>query len=136
MLGVFEIKRLPRIGPTAGREGVFLPRTIRWNESGFSYRPDFKHVDALITTLSLEDARPVATPCDTGKEQANTLSELHVTEQVINISGSGLLLYVALDRLDVVFAAKEVRSRTAKADVLALLLGWTSRGCDKLSVPK
>ena len=43
-LEVFEIKRLPRIGPTAGREGVFLHRTIRWNESGFSYRPDPKHV--------------------------------------------------------------------------------------------
>ena len=43
-LEVFEIKRLPRIGPTAGREGVFLYRTIRWNESGFSCRPDPKHV--------------------------------------------------------------------------------------------
>ena len=30
VLGAFEIKRLPRIGPTAGREGVFLHRTIRW----------------------------------------------------------------------------------------------------------
>ena len=62
VLEAFEIKRLPRIGPTAGREGVFLHRRIRWNESGFSYRPGPKHVDALITTLSLEDARPVATP--------------------------------------------------------------------------
>ena len=33
VLGAFEIKRLPRIGPTAGREGVFLHRTIRRNES-------------------------------------------------------------------------------------------------------
>ena len=62
VLGAFEIKRLPRIGPTAGREEAFLHRTIRWNESGFSYRPDPKHVDALIATLSLEDARAVATP--------------------------------------------------------------------------
>ena len=124
VLGAFEIKRLPRIGPTAGREGVFLHRTIRWNESGFSYRPDPKHVDALIATLSLEDARLVATPFtrDTGKGQANTLSELSVTEQAIYMSGSGLLQYIALDRMDVVFATKEVRSRTAKADVLALLL--------------
>ena len=71
-----EIKRLPRIGPTAGRDCVFLHRTIRWSESGFSYRPDPKHVDALIETLSLTDARPVATPfaLDTRKGQAsNTL---------------------------------------------------------------
>ena len=62
VLGAFEIKRLPRIGPTADREGVFLHGTIRWNESGFSYRLDPNHVDALIVTLSLEDARLVATP--------------------------------------------------------------------------
>ena len=81
-------------------------------------------MDALIATLSLEDARPVATPFtrDTGKGQANTLSELSVTEKAIFVSGSGLLEYIALDRMDVVFAAKEVRSRAANADVLALLL--------------
>ena len=57
--------------------GVSLHRTIRWNESGFSHRPDPKHVDALIVTLPLEDAGPVAKPFtrDTGKGQANTLSE-------------------------------------------------------------
>ena len=83
VLGAFEIKRLPRIGPTAGREEVFLHRRIRWNESGLSYRPDPKHVDALITTLSLEDARLVAMPFtrDPGKGLANTLSELSVIEQ-------------------------------------------------------
>ena len=120
----FEIKRLPRIGPIAGREGMFLHRTIRWNESGFWYRPDPKHVDALIATLSLEDARLVATPFtrDIGKGQANTLSKLSVIEQAIYMSGSGLLQYISLDRMNVVFATKEVRSRTAKADVLALLL--------------
>ena len=103
---------------------MFLHRTIRWNESGFSYRPDPKHVDALIVTLSLEDARLVATPFtrDTGKGQANTLSGLSVTEKAIYMSGSGLLQHIALDRMDVVFATKEVRSRTAKADALALLL--------------
>ena len=123
VLGAFEIKRLPRTCPTAGREGVFMRRTIRWNESGFSYRPDPKHVDALIATVSREDARPVATPYirDTGKGQANTLCELSVTEQAIYMSESGLLQYTALDRMDVVFATKEVRSRTANADVLALL---------------
>ena len=38
------------------------------------------------------------------------------------MSGSSLLRYIALDRMDVVFVTKEVRSRTAKADVLAMLL--------------
>ena len=110
VLDALEIKRLPRIGPTAGREGVFLRRTIRWKESGFSDRPDPKHVNALIVTLSMEDARLVATPYtrDTGRGQANTLCELSVTEKAILMSGSGLLQYIALDRIDVVFATKEV----------------------------
>ena len=59
---------------------------------------------------------------DIGKGQANTLSELSVTEQAMYKSGSGLLQFIALDRVDVVFATKEVRSRTATADVLALQL--------------
>ena len=94
------------------------------DESGFSYRPDPKHADALTSILSLEDARPVATPYtrDTAKGQANTLCELSVSEKALYMSGSRLLQYIALDRMDVVSATKEVRSRTAKADVLALLL--------------
>ena len=96
VLGAFEIKRLPRIGPIAGREWVFLHRTMRWNETGFSYRPDPKHVDALITTLSLEDARPVPSTRDTGKGQANTLSELNVTEHAIYMSAKADLLALQL----------------------------------------
>ena len=104
VLGAFDIKRLPRTGPTAGREGLFLHRRIRWNEAAFSYRPDPKHVDALLETLSMEDARLVATQFtrDTGKGQANTLSEFSL--KAIYMSGSGLLQYIALDRMDVVYA--------------------------------
>ena len=77
----------------------------------FSYPPDHQHMDSLIATLSLEDARPVSTPFtrDTGKGQANTLSELSVTEQAIYMTGSSLFQYIALDRMDVVFVTKEVR---------------------------
>ena len=74
VLSACEIKRLPIVGPTVGREGVFLRRQIQWNESGFPYRPDPKHVDALVEALSLEDARLVPTITrETAKEQANTL---------------------------------------------------------------
>ena len=74
VLGAFEIKRLPRIGPTAGREGVFLHRTMPWN------------VDALIVTLSLEDANATRA---TGKGEANTLSELSETEKAIHMFQNG-----------------------------------------------
>ena len=45
-----------------------------------------------------------------------------MSEKAIYMSGSRLLQDIALDRMDVVFATNEVRSQTAKADVLALLL--------------
>ena len=48
-------------------------------------------------------------------------------EKAIYMSESRLLQYVALDRMDVVFATKEVRSRTTSGKEL----GWTSRDCDK-----
>ena len=97
VLGAFEIKRLPRVGPTAGREDVLLHRRIQWSESGFSFRPDPKHLDALGEALLLEDARLVATPFtrDTGTGKANTLCELSLTEKTIYVSGSGLLHYSA-----------------------------------------
>ena len=63
VLDSFEIKRSPRIGPTASHEGVFLHRTRRLNESGFSYRPDPKHVDALIATLYAIQERIKQTRC-------------------------------------------------------------------------
>ena len=93
VIDAFEIKRLPRIGPTAGRDGVLLHRTIHWSESGLSYRADPKHVDALIEILSLTDARPVATPVtrDTGEGQANSLCELRETERAIYMFGSRFL---------------------------------------------
>ena len=49
--------------------------------------------DALIETLSLTDARPVATPVtrDTGEGQANSLCELRETERAIYMFGSRLL---------------------------------------------
>ena len=83
-----------------------------------------KHVDSLVEALSLEDARLVATPFTryTEKVQTNTLCELSLTEKAICMSGSGLLQYTALGRMDVVFATKEVSSRMAKADVLALMM--------------
>ena len=103
-------------------------------------------MDTQVETLSLEGARLVATPFTrgTGKGQAIHLRELSLTEEAIYMSGSGLLQYIALDRLDVVFATKEVRSRTAKSRcagtvVLAQsgkVFGWSSRGRDELSVPR
>ena len=38
------------------------------------------------------------------------------------MSGSGVFQYMALDRMKIVFVTREVKSRTVKADVLALLL--------------
>ena len=62
LFSAFEIMRLPRFGPTVGREGVFLRRRVRWNESGCSYRQIPQRVVELVENLSLEGASLVATP--------------------------------------------------------------------------
>ena len=88
VLGVLQIRCMPRIGPTAGREGLSVQKNTM-SETRCSYRPDPKHVQMLAGALSLEDAGMVATPFtrDTGKGQANTLNELSSTEQAIYMSG-------------------------------------------------
>ena len=82
-------RRSTRIDSTAGHEGMLLYRTVRWNESGFSYRPDLKQENALTATLILENERPVPTPLtrDTGTSQADMLSELSMSEKAWYMSG-------------------------------------------------
>ena len=84
---------------------MLLYRTIRWNESGFSYRPDLKEDDAVTATSLLENERPVSTPYtrDTGRGQADMLSELSMREKVSFMSDSGLLQYIALNTMDLLF---------------------------------
>ena len=124
MLDSDKVRRSTRIGPTACHEGMLLYRTIRWNESGFSYRPDVKQEDALIATLLLANERLVSTPYtrDTGRSQADILGELSMSEKVCYMSCSSLLQSIASDTMDLLCAARGVRSRAAGADVLALLL--------------
>ena len=102
-----------------------MHRTIRWNESGFSCRPD--HLNTCTRWVRLCRWKTQDLLCNTihtghwkGTGQQSVRVE-HI-EKAIYMSGSGLLQYIALDRMDVVFATKEVTSRAAKADVLALLL--------------
>ena len=85
MLDSDKVRRSTRIGPTACHEGKLLYKTIRWNESGFSYRPDLKQEDALIATLLLANERLVSTPYtrDTGRSQADMLGELSMSENCL-----------------------------------------------------
>ena len=98
MLDSDKVRRSTRIGLTACHEGMLLYRTIRWNESGFSYRPDLKQEDASIATLLLANERLVSTPYtrDTGRSQADMLAELSMSEKVCYMSCS--ICYNALRR--------------------------------------
>ena len=117
-------RRSTRIDSAAGHEGMLLYRTIRWNESGFSYRPDLKQENALTATLILQNERLVPTPYtrDTRTSQADMLSELSMSEKACYMSGSILIQCIELDTMDLLFASRGVRSRAARTDVLALLL--------------
>ena len=114
-------RRSTRIRSTACHEGILLYRKIRWNESGFSYRLDPKQENALTATLILENERLVPTPYTrhAGGSQAHMLRELSMSEKACYKSGSNLIQCIALDTMDLLFAARGVRSRVAG---LALLL--------------
>ena len=124
VLGEFAIKIEKRCGPTGVASTQFLRRTIQWSYQGFYYSPNEKYVDNLIKLLGLEDAKEVTTPAskDTGRNHPDALEPLPQEEKITFLSGSGILQYIALDRPDVMYATKEIRSKTASPDVLAMLM--------------
>ena len=71
MLDSDKVRRSTRIGPTACHEGMLLYRTIRWNESGFSYRPDLNQEDALTASFFI------------GKRETCFKRRTHVTQEEV-----------------------------------------------------
>ena len=124
VLGEFELKIAKRCGPTGVSSTEFLRRKLGWSAEGFYYVPNPKYADNLIELLGLKGAKEAATPCskDTGRNHPDALELLPPDEKNIFLSGSGTLQYLTLDRPDLMYATKEIRSKTTAPDVLAMLM--------------
>jgi len=99
------------------KEATFLGRTIRWENEGISYEADQKHVQILLKEEDMEGAKPVSTPGVA--EEKNIDNE--GSESDMNNEGAtkyrravARINYLALDRPDLSFAAKELSRSMAK----------------------
>ena len=95
------------------RRGVSLGRIIEWHEKGLSWEGDQKHVQKLLEEGGLELANGVLTPgvspkTSPGEASASDEEPLSPQEQKEYRRGAAMLNYVAQDRPDMPFAAKEV----------------------------
>ena len=115
----YEIKT-KYLGPDAHHEAEVrvLNRTLRWTSEGVEYEPDQRHAELIVRELGMETARAVSTPgAAESREEAEANEDSPELEKADATAYRGLaarLNYLALDRPDLQFAAKECAKRMAK----------------------
>ena len=107
----YELTTQPRLGPGPedAKEGIILNRIIRWTPEGLEYEADPRQAEKLIAECGLAGSNTVATP-----GQRVSFSELENDEPLdpkLHTAFRGAAAranYLAADRMDVQFAAKEI----------------------------
>ena len=112
------------LGPDASRGHVpemrVLNRVISWGEDGITYEPDQRHAELIVADLGLDEAKGVSTPGsrdDVAKcLEVNELEpdELPSGEATRYRAICARLNYLALDRPELQYAAKEASRRMSK----------------------
>jgi hypothetical protein len=107
----YELTVGPRIGPGAqdAKEGSVLNRIVRWTQDAVEYEADPRQAEKLILECGLEGANSVATPGL--KETSTQVTADHELQKDLHTAfraAAARANYLAADRPDAQFAAKEV----------------------------
>ena len=111
----FEIK--PKtIGHYVGyrTEVKILNRVITVTQQGFRYQPDLRHAELVVSELGLESAKSVSTPWTDACDSRSLLDAEHFKKYQ---SISARVYFLAQDRMDLQFAAKECARKMSKPTV-------------------
>ena len=96
-------------GPDDLKQGSFLKRIFRVTGDGWEYEADPKHAEQLLLEAGLEDAKPAPTPGFHEVGDFEGSEELHDADAHHEYrSRAGVLQYLAADRFDLRYAAKEL----------------------------
>ena len=110
-------------GPDEVDELRILNRVVRWGQEGIKYEADPRHADVLCAGLA-GTAPGVSTPGTASKDMSGDEDEaLSETEAGLYRSFAARAMYLALDRPDLSFTAKELCRRMrapGRADLEAL----------------
>eukprot|EP00971_Amphidinium_carterae_P283385 5625998-Amphidinium_carterae.1 len=105
----FLLKR-KYLGPDSGEEKQvdFLGRSVRWTDVGIEVSGNGAHIQTLLKLWQMEDCNSVTSPGCNDSSTEGTVSEKLLGERLKRYRGGAALLnYIAQDRLDLSFAAKE-----------------------------
>ena len=91
-------------------EASVLNRVVRATEDGWEYEADQRHIDLLISGMGLEGAKAVTAPGEDEKqwEEEENAVELNPAEARVFRSHAARINYLAQDRPDLQYCAKEV----------------------------
>ena len=112
----FEIKT-SKVGRYEGcaKEARVLNRVIRWTDTGWEYEPDQRHAELIMEDLGMSEAKAVSTPSEPEKrwEEEENQQVLEGAKATQFRKVAARLNYLAADRPDLMFAAKEVCRKMA-----------------------
>ena len=124
----YEIKYGGMLGPDSHdvKDVMILNRLVHYSQTGTTYEADPRHVQILINELNLNEGRAVTTP---GTARTKTGDEKPlVGEQVKRFRSLAMRCnYLALDRPDIAYAAKELARQMSNATE------WSWEGLKRLA---
>ena len=125
MAKAYEMTRGGRLGPGSqdDREATVLNRVVRWTSAGLEYEADPRQVERLLAEVELagEKVNGSATPgSKVTAAQVAEERELPAEMQTPYRAWAARANYLAADRPDALFAAKEVCRYMAKPTTLAM----------------
>ena len=95
-----------------------LNRLLRWSAKGVEYEPDQRHADLVIEQAEIANYKPVATPCCTDAEYDETKRAdsraLGGAEATLYRAIAARINYLALDRVDIQYCAKEIAKHMSR----------------------
>ena len=113
----YELTIQPRLGPASvdAKEAVVLNRVVRWCDHGIEYEADPRQVEKLLAECGLAGANSVATPgVRASFAEAESDEPLSSRQHTAFRGAAARANYLAADRVDCQFAAKEICRFMAK----------------------
>ena len=113
----YELTLQPRLGPADedAKEAVVLNRIVRWCKHGIEYEADPRQVEKLLAECGLAGANSVATPgVRASFAEAEADEPLSSRQHTAFRGAAARANYLAADRVDCQFAAKEICRFMAK----------------------
>ena len=104
--------------PKDTKEIRILNRVVRWTQHGIEYEADQRHAEIVIDTLGLHGAKGAPTPgvkeCELTEDEETMLEGAEIT---LYRALAARLNYLAQDRPDIQYAAKEISRRMSQPRV-------------------